>query len=214
LRFVVLLTLIAALGVSKYKLQRDSAENQRELLAPPASLVHFTFGYRETVADVFWLRAIQDFDYCEKKIRTSECRGKGWLFQTLDLITELSPLFRMAYSAGGMALTILVSDIAGASKFFDKAVGRFPKDWTLLYKAAYHALFEEKDKAKAAGLMERAARNGSPDWVFSLAARLYSEAGRIEVAERLLSQLQTDKTVDDMLAQRMRDKIELEKKAQ
>ena len=162
----------------------------RELVAPPSSLVHFTCGYREIMADLFWIRSIQDFDYCEKSLSKNLCKGNGWLYQTLDLTTELSPQFRMVYSAGAMALTIVISDIEGASKLFDKATTRFPTDWIILYKAAYHALYEEKNQGKAAKLMEQAARNGAPDWVYMLSTRLYTEAGQRELGERLLAEME------------------------
>ena len=181
-------------------------ETRRELVAPPASLVHFTFGYREAIADLFWIRSIQDFDYCEKKVSENICQGNSWLYQTLDLITELSPFFRMAYSAGGMALTIVISDIPGASKLFDKAVRNFPNDWSINYKAAYHAIYEEKDNAKAARLMESAARNGAPDWVYSLSAKLYTEAGKREMAERLLAEMEHTE-LDPAILEAMRKKL-------
>lgn len=199
------MSLIVGLGLSR-PLIVQGGERKRELLAPPLATVNFTFGYREPMADILWIRAIQDFDYCEKPQRKDLCEGNGWLSQTLDLVTELSPSFRMAYSAGGMALTILISDYSGASKLFDKAVQRFPTDWVILYKAAYHVLYEEKDKAKAAYLMERAARNGAPDWVFSLANRLYTESGQKEVAIRLIQSLEED-GYDERLINRMKEKV-------
>ena len=151
------------------------------------------------MADLFWIRAIQDFDYCEEKISEQVCKGNGWLTKTLDLITDLSPFFRMAYSAGGMALTIIVSDYPGASKIFDKGVARFPTDWIINYKAAYHALFEEKDKVKAALLMERAAAHGAPDWVYALATRLYTDSGQQEMAARLITQLEGEGFDEDIV---------------
>lgn len=197
--------LLTGLGISRPFL-RPEKSLQRELVAPPSSLVNFTFGYHEVMADMFWIRAIQDFDYCEKPLSKNLCQGNGWLFQTLDLITNLSPTFRMAYSAGGLALTIIISDIEGASKLFDKAVLRFPEDWGLLYKAAYHALYEEKDTDKAAQLMERAARHGAPDWVYMLSMRLYTEAGKREMANRLFYEV--EKTIaDPAILEAMRKKL-------
>lgn len=188
--WVVLLGLAALICFTREPLATASADRPRELLAPPVDIQYFTFGHKEILADLFWIRSIQDFNYCEKKIAEQICKGNSWLYQMLNVITDLSPYFRMAYSAGAMALTVIISDISGASKFFDKAVAHYPDDWVILYKAAYHAIYEEKDNAKAADLMQRAAQNGSPDWVFALAGRLYSEAGRLEMAERLAQELE------------------------
>lgn len=165
-------------------------EKSIEVISPSSDIQYFTFGHKDLVSDMLWLRSIQDFDFCEKKVHEHLCRGQSWLYQMLNVITDLSPTFRMAYSAGSMALTVIISDIEGASKFFDKAVRQFPEDWIILYKAAYHAIYEEKNPAKAAELVERAAKHGAPDWVYALAGRLYSQSGRAELAEGLARQLE------------------------
>jgi len=191
--------------------QQAQQHQIRELVAPPRGLEHLSFGFRASMADGFWVRAIQDFDYCEQPIAKQLCQGRGWLYQTLDVTTDLDPDFRMAYSAGAMALSVIVSDLDGASLLFDKAVAHFPHDWIILYKAAYHALYEEKNQAKAAVLMEQAARNGAPSWVFQLAGRLYTRSGQREMAERLLNELRAqgvDETIQAQLRQRLQEKIE------
>jgi len=173
---------------------------------PPPQITHFTFGFPDQIADQFWLRTIQDFDYCEQKIAENTCRNQGWLYQMLDLITELSPHFRMPHATGPLALTVLISDIEGASKLFDKAVRNFPDDWSILYRAAYQALFEEKNKEKAADLLYRSAKQGAPSWVYALAGRLYSEAGQKELGERIFQEIDQDpnmKTVAERLRKRL-----------
>lgn len=204
--FLFGLILVMGLGLSRYALQVSGGKTQRELLSPPKDIIYFTAGHRDLLADLLWIRAIQDFDYCEKKINKQLCTNNSWLYQVLDVITDLSPQFRMAYSAGAMALTIVISDIEGASKFFDKAVAHFPKDWIILYHAAYHAIYEEKNNEKAAKLVEGAAQNGAPDWVYSLSARLYSSAGKKDLAQGLILQLESsggDPRMIEKLKERM-----------
>jgi len=206
--FITTVVLVSLIHFSGERL-KNVGDKSRELLAPPSDIHYFTFGHREILADFFWIRSIQDFDYCEKKLAEQLCKGNSWLYQMLDVITDLSPYFRMAYSAGSMALTVIISDIEGASKFFDKAVVHFPSDWRILYRAAYHAIYEEKDQAKAASLVERAAKNGAPDWVNALAGRLYSEAGKTELAERLAQELEVsggDPRIIDAIRARIREK--------
>lgn len=165
---------------------------KRALIAPPPFIEHLHFGFNEPLADALWIRSIQDYDYCEEEISYQNCKGNGWLAQMLDAITNLSPQFRMPYATGGLALTVVVSDYAGASKIFDKAVKAFPNDWPILYRAAYHALFEEKDKEKAARLLIRAAQNGDAEWYYTLAARLYNESGQRELGLKLYEQLKKE----------------------
>ncbi|MGZ3784200.1 MAG: tetratricopeptide repeat protein [Bdellovibrio sp.] len=185
--------------------------DQRVMVSPPALLEKFSFGYQEVIADILWIRAIQDFDYCEMKISTSVCKSNSWLFKMIDTVTNLSPQFRIPYAAGGLALTIIISDIDGATKIFEKGVKAFPKDWPILYRAAYHYLYEVKDKKRAAELLIQAGQNGAPPWVFSLAGRLYSDSGYIELAQSLLNEMIQTKQ-DPGLIKRLEDKINSMKK--
>lgn len=176
-------------------------------LAPP-QVQHLTFGHREQVADSLWLRAVQDFDYCEQEIAKQTCRSTGWLFRMLDLVTDLAPDFRMPYATGGLALTVLVNDFQGASRIFDKGVARFPKDWPLLSRAAYHALYEEKDKAKAARLLEQAGKAGGPPWYYLLAARLSSDEGNVAFVESLIAGLEAEAAPDPLLLKTLKARLE------
>jgi hypothetical protein len=191
------------------------ADFKREdhFLAPPKDLVHFTFGYNETMADTLWIRSIQDFDYCEQKINKTMCKGNSWLFRILDVVSDLSPHFRAVHSMGPIALSIIISDIEGASKIFDKATERFPNDWVILGRAAYHALYEENDKPKAARLLKQAAQNGGPYWYYSLAGRLYAEGGEMELGEALLKDLK-ESGQPDYLIERLTQRLEDFKKNQ
>lgn len=175
--------------------------------ATPPEIKHFTFGYNEQIADILWVRAIQDFDFCSEKINATDCKGQSWLFHMIDRITELSPKFRMPYSSGGIALTILVNDYEGATKIFDKAVVAFPNDYPILSRAAYHAIYEEKDNVKAAKLLRQAAQAGGPAWYYTLAGRLYTESGKIELGESIVAEMKASGTVDPSFISRLEKKI-------
>jgi hypothetical protein len=191
---------------SQFRNIMQNTNLKRELISPPAYLEFFSFGYQMPVADSLWLRAIQDFDYCEKKNGENECIGNGWLSRTLDAVTNLAPDYLIAYRAGGLALTIVISDYPGASKIFDKGVKLFPNDRKLLYSAAYHAMIEEKNYEKAGYLFAQAARNGAPDWAYSLAVSLYTKAGRNELGQKLYQELyQTE--IDEKILERIKSKL-------
>lgn len=176
-------------------------------ISPPPYLEHFAFGFHMPLADSMWLRAIQDFDYCENQIAKNQCANSGWLYHMLDSITNLAPDFRIVYATGGLALTIVISDVEGASKFFDKAVKDFPNDFPILYRAAYHSLIEEKNNIKAANLLIRAAKNGGQDWFYSLANRLYADAGRKDLAQALYKQMESE-GLDPGILERMKTKLD------
>ncbi len=199
--FSFLLVIFSQIYASKGLLEKP-----RDLLAPPVGIEHFTFGHRDVTADVLWIRAIQDFDYCDQEIAKNLCVGKGWLYRMLNAITDLSPKFRMPYATGAIALSVMVSDVDGAARIFDKGVAQFPNDWPILYRAAYHYLYEVKDKKRAADLFVRAGRNGAPSWVYSLAGGLYNESNeRVSADAILLEMIKTE--VDPTIIKRLQEKL-------
>lgn len=160
-----------------------------DYLPPPLEIKYLTGGFASQMSDSFWLRSVQDTQYCEQNIDEKTCSGKSWFFNVINLVVELEPQFAEAYYFGGLSLTILINDFQGASIIFDKGTSVFKYEWPMLYLAAYHALFEEKDKAKAAKLYLRAADNGAPSWVRLTAGKLAAEGGSAETAEEILQQL-------------------------
>lgn len=186
--------------------QLDGTLAERARLLPPPDIRHFHFGFREAAADLLWVRVLQDFDACESAKVGELCKG-SWVFRMLDLITDLAPEFRRPYAAGGLTLSILVGDPVGASKLFDKAVAAFPGDWPILTRAAYQALYDEKNDAKAAALMERAAKAGAPSWYYSLAMRLYDKSGQAEASRHLLQTLKNDPTLPREVLERIEARL-------
>lgn len=180
---------------------------QHSFVAPPLALVHMTFGFHEVMADALWIRAIQDLDYCEQSLEKKACEGGSWLYQMLDVATEMSPRFRVIYLSGAISVSVLVGDVKGASHLFEKGIQNYPNDWRLLYQAGYHFMYEDPQPIKAAGYLERAAQNGGPFWLNSLASRLYVQSGNKELAEELLRRMIAEEK-DPALIQRMREKME------
>lgn len=204
------LSLVVIVFTTNYRQENISP---RQLIIPPPMLDRMDFGFSETMADILWIRAVQDFDYCDQQIAERVCRNNSWLFKMLDAITDLSPSFRMPYAAGALALTIIITDVDGATKIFDKGVKAFPHDWPILYRAAYHYMYEVKDNKRAAELLIQAGKHGAPPFVFTLAGRLYSDAGNIELAEAVLKDM-IDTKQDPALIQRLEDKIKSIKSSQ
>ena len=115
------------------------------------------------------------------------------------------------YQFSGLALTVLISDYEGASVIFDKAVQIYPDIWQVTYAAAYHALYEEKDKLKASRLYLRAAQTGAPQWVYSLASRISVDGGDREFSEMILKTLMDENKKDSVQSEvidRIRAKLQ------
>lgn len=178
-----------------------TSETERTFFNPPPEHIeHFHFGFRESMADSFWLRWVQDVDHCQTFLApvkeaderwvdltdiTQNSRNKicdfSWGFKMLDVITKLSPKFEMPYLLGAPALSVLVEDYTGATVIFDRGVKEYPDNWQILYRAAYHYQFDLKDITTAGQLLVRAGENGAPVWVTSLASKLYTKAGQLEL---------------------------------
>jgi hypothetical protein len=187
-----ILFLLLGIGLLACTVGSEFTRQQNRFIPPPPIFRHFHFGYNETLADLFWIRVVQDFSVCEEAIDSFAgtnagvtCR-KGWVFQMLDLVTDLAPRFQMPYYYGATNLSVLVNDPSGAKIIFDKGLKQMPDVWDISYRAAYHYLIELKDKETAAKLLIQAGKNGAPPWVFSLAGRLYTEEGKAFLAKSVL----------------------------
>ena len=170
------------------------------LIPPPPLIERFTFGQDLFISDILWLKSIQQSDECENKEKEKKSSfaggeekegdpGRSWLFKMLDAITRLDPLYRVVYSLGGVALSVLCEDKEGARLLFHRGIKHFPGDWSLYFKAAYHELYEMKNRTQAAHLFWEAGRLGAPQWVFLLAHRLFLKEGQKAVLGPLLYQV-------------------------
>ena len=188
-REIGLLVIAAFFFAAEIFFVHPKAQERTIYVAPPLEVKYLVGGFSSQAADSFWLRSIQDTEYCESLISEKACKGKSWLYNMINLTVELDPLFAEAYYYGGLSLVVLVEDNPGASDIFDKGVSHFSHEWPLLYTAAYHALFNEKDKLKAAKLYLKAADTGAPPWVRLSAGKLAAEGGDHNVARDILQNM-------------------------
>ena len=205
-----LLAIVAFFFVLQAQFLKPKIQSRTDYIAPPIELKYLNAGFSTQAADSFWIRAVQDMDHCDQPINERECTGKSWLFNVIDLTVELDQKFKEAYYYGALALTILISDYAGASVIFDKGVEVFNKEWRLLYVAGYHALFEEKNKLKASKRFMAAAENGAPSWLRLSAGRLASEGGDNTQARLALERMIETET-DPRWIEKLKKKIESSK---
>lgn len=183
-----------------------------QIYIPPSKrIVHFTFGYEDFLSSLMWVRMVQDFHVCDqnaqrtiypeftkdmdpvedvltRELPKSTC-DEGWVYQMLDVITDLQGSFETAYLDGGTMLSVMVDDRMGAKKIFDKGRLYYPENWKLLYRSAYHELFEMQNPELAKDLLQRAGARGAPQWVYSLAAKLEVRLGRAAFAKSVLESI-------------------------
>lgn len=184
------------------------AKNEKTYyVPPPPGLKYISLGYNEVIADLLWIRSIQDSSTCEQnedknfqviegkqaedivkeKLGPSKCH-LGWYYKMIDAVTELSPKFYLAYRVGSTLLSIAIDDREGAKRIFDKGLVAFPNDWVIAYRAAYHYLYEYQDGQRAADLLLQANQNGGPSWFPVLAARLYTTVGKATLGIAVLEE--------------------------
>jgi len=207
MRNFVLLLLISILGLWWTYEGPGKWRQGHPLVAPSKSLVHFSMGQNEILADMLWVRWIQNLEYCGPSSAPVETRKPppvraedvlnsplspaqchlGWSYQMVDVITDLASKDFLMHKYGALFLSVDVGDREGAKFIYNKAIQRFPDDWTLLYQASYHFLFELHQQKKAAELLLAASeKKGSPYFLPSLAARLLTLSGQKELAVRHL----------------------------
>lgn len=192
-RFFTLILLLAFYVWTAWRSQKDQAFASADQLLrwrPLPSLEKLTFGQQYSLSDLHWLRVLQDFDFCEQKlVGPQKCVAKGWLYHNLDASLRLDPWYRIVYSAGALGLSVVLSDLEGASDLFNRAIQHYSVDWIILYKAAYHAIYEEHNELKGSLLLEQAARQGAPEWVYSLVSSYYKKHNKLDWLKQLAHSL-------------------------
>ena len=190
---IEILVLVVGLAIVGTTVIKAKSKERTALLFPPQDLKYFTLGFSESVADILWLRDIQDFELCGAATEVSRDSAakclKGWSYRMLDTIVELAPRFKMPYISGGTVLSIIARDHEGAASIFKRGVERFPDDWQMAYRAGFHFMDAMKDNQMASDYLLLAAKKGAPGWVFALAARLKTKLGQAIYAKSILEEV-------------------------
>lgn len=206
---------------------------QQEHLVPPKAMGEFTMGYNDLLGSSLWLRLMQDFSHCatapqgegyyeavqaggekkvmdeilQRKLKPSKCH-LGWVYNMVDRVTDFMPRFYMAYLNGGDMLSVAVDDREGARRIYEKALLKYPNDWSILYHAGFHYLWELQNPKRAALLLGRAQENGAPGWVASLSANLYNRAGQAHVAREIVIKALKRPGLDEMSMKRLKYRLQ------
>ena len=172
-------------------------EQERKPLyfAPPNILQHLCLGYRDFLANLMWLRFIQDADFCSFEKGKPVYKGDkkhcelGWSYRMVDAISELAPRFKTLYTFSSTMLSVFTGDTAGAEQILLKGLKHFPKDWRLNFYATHLYSIEIKNPELAARYAYQSAQNGGPYWLYSLAAKKYGESEQLLLGETILKNL-------------------------
>jgi tetratricopeptide (TPR) repeat protein len=142
----------------------------------------FAFGFRNVLADVAWLEAVQVAGNL-KMARADYDR----LYELLNVEANFDPKFDIPYLFGGLVLGESADHAKKALEVFERGKGEYPADWRFPFYVGYTAYFSLGETETAGKTMAEAARLlGSPAYLPGLASRMLSEGRNPEAALALL----------------------------
>jgi len=128
---------------------------EETLYLSSSALKKISLGYKEIVADIYWLRAIQYFG--GKKIKEQD---PDLLYKYFDILTDLDPQFVNAYRFGGTFLAepppYGLGDIEKGTRLFDKGRENNPNSFRIPLEEAFVYYLYAKDYERAAELFDEA----------------------------------------------------------
>ena len=174
------------------------------LLLAVSQRPEFAFGFRNVLADIVWLQAVQVAG--NLKITPAEYDR---LFALLNVEADLDPKFEMPYLLGGLVLGESPQHGRESLRVFQRGRVTHPSDWRFPFYIGFTHYFSLGDAVAGGGAMAEAARlPGSPTYLPGLASRMLSEAKEPEVALALLEPIvkqESDPARRAVLERRMRE---------
>jgi len=209
---VLSLFLLSVLLSRQIELGRSSFGKAREgngagsLLVEVSRRPAFALGFRNFLADLVWLEAVQvsgnarmppeDFDR---------------LFILLNTVANYDPRFEIPYLLGGLILGESPAHGREALSILERGRDRYPDHWRFHYYIGFTQYFSLGNPvAGGRAMMEAARQPGSPAYLAGLATRMLSEGRNPAAALALLTTMEREETDDvrrDVLRRRIRDVI-------
>jgi tetratricopeptide (TPR) repeat protein len=167
----------------KFKLIEDS------LYVSSSSLKKISFGYKELLADIYWIRALQYFGSTGLQEQ-----NPAHLYHYFDIITDLDPGFVNAYRYGGTFLAepepFGLGDLEKGTNLLDKGMKNNPENFRLPLEAAFLYYLYPKDYEKAAVLFKTASEkpglsNSRKSYLSGMAATAHSQGGDRKLSRKI-----------------------------
>jgi hypothetical protein len=155
-------------------------------------------GYLPVIVDYLWIQLIQATG------RANKAEEYHDIYPYAELITELDPRFDIVYRFAGSSLPTNLGretwvNTEESTRIVRKGLKLFPEDLQLNILLAYNLSTFHQEYREAAQVLERAARlPNAPDYLPSLATRLYAQSGEVESGLTLAYSL-AESTEDEQL---------------
>ncbi len=201
---VCVVVLASALDVRRNALMRAE---QLAYLPKGEHLKLAVLGYRQLVADIIWMQAVQHIG-----AKRDSQQGYTWTYHAVDVLTDLDPNFVPPYQATGVFLGVLVGHHDEAIAILTKGMRHNPEVWQLPFLAGYIAYYERCDPVVGSKFLRVAAQvPGAPAYLPKLAARMTVMAGDSDAALEFLDRFSrsvSDERVREALALRMKETLQ------
>ncbi|MDD5761304.1 MAG: hypothetical protein PHP88_02195 [bacterium] len=162
--------------------KNTAARESYGVLALISKTPYFYFGFRNLLADVVWLEAVQTAG--NKRMEEPDYQ---LLSRQLNLVADFAPRFAIPYLLGGLVLSESPGHAGDALVLLARGKPYHPNDWRFPFYMGYTRYFSFGEATEAGRAMREAARlPGSPPYLPLLAARMLSEAKDPEAALNLL----------------------------
>lgn len=209
----LLLLILSALLSSRILVERSRArsaemEPAREggLLLQISRRPALAFGFRNFLADVAWLEAVQ-----VAGARRMSRRDYDRLDLLVKIVGDLDPRFVVPYLLGGLVLGNSSAHVAAALDTLERGRARHPAEWLFPFYIGYTKYFSLGDPAGGGRSIEEASRvPGSPLYLPLLASRMLSEGREPNTALALLDAIlrqETDPARIEVLRRRIREVV-------
>jgi hypothetical protein len=138
----------------------------------------FAFGYRNFLADMVWLEAVQ-VSGARKMAREDYSR----LTSLLDTVINFDPKFKVPYHVGGLILGDSPDHVPDALRTLERGWRNHPGEWRFPFYMGYIRYFSLGDPVEGGKTLLDAARiPGSAPYLPLLASRMLSEGREPETA--------------------------------
>jgi len=176
------------------------------LLAQISRRPAFAFGFRNFMADVVWLEAVQVS--ATRRLKRSDFDR---LYALLTTVANFDPRFDVPYIVGGLILGQSPAHAGEALSLLERGRTQYPGDWRFPFYIGYTHYFCLGNPREGGLAMADASRlPESPEYLPRLASRMLSEGHDPATAISLLTAMlegETDEARREILVQRLREVV-------
>ncbi len=187
---VLLCLFLITLSYPELKIEKERIFQYKKHVVPRTALLKYlAVEYDEAVADYFWMKVTLSYGRKDwRKIATDE----DWLYllKLTDLVTDLNPYFFIPYYFAGVVFPWESKFKKEVIPLLEKGMRNLPDEWRIPFLIGFIYFYYLHNSKRAAYYISLASeKEGSPEYLVKLAARLYYEAGEEENAVCFLREI-------------------------